>query len=260
MSTQCATMKPVSAVDAGLRDNLLNDAASRNIAAELMVMRGENLQSNLRSRLLFSDSDHVLVEAPTENGQPVELQPGQFIEVYFKLGHERFGFDTRVVGSTRTSLNQQTTVNALQLAPPHYLERRQRRKFYRISVASLPPIDAQLVHLEENGQASQPIEARLCNMSAGGVAVLADEGQKPRFVSDQTWRIRFTLPVGDEEPFEFNAIVCHVRHVFQSKRQIIGLAFLPGEDQSIHRGSIERLARFVAAQQREQLFRRKRGV
>jgi c-di-GMP-binding flagellar brake protein YcgR len=137
-------MSTITAVDSNVTENLLVEAASRNLPADLMVMRGENLQANLKSRFLLFEDDRLLLEAPTHNGQTVELQPGQFVEVYFKVNHERFGFDTRVVGDAKAKLEADKPLEAIDVAPPHLLERRQRRRFYRVSVASLEPIEARL--------------------------------------------------------------------------------------------------------------------
>ena len=245
-------MKPLTAVQTNIKDNLLAEAAVRNLPADLVVVRGENLQANLKSRFLQNEPERMLLEVPTHDGRPVILQPGQFIEVYFKVEHERFGFDSQVVGYSRVRLNDDTTVEAIGLAPPHFLELRQRRKFYRVSVASLPAMAAGLWPLEVEQEFGDPIQSRLCNLSAGGVALLVDR-QRWQFTSDQKFRLRFCLP-GQDDAFEFQAVVCHVRHVFHSRRQIIGLAFLPNQQPIAHRDAMDRIAHFVAARQREELF------
>ncbi|MCG3180542.1 MAG: Flagellar brake protein YcgR [Phycisphaerae bacterium] len=259
-------MNSVTTVEADVRENLLGDAAARNLAADLVVVQGENLQANLKSRFLQHEPDRLLLEVPSHNGRPVVLQPGQFVEVYFKVGNERFGFDSRVVGYTRVDLNEQTAVEALVVAPPHFLERRQRRKFYRISVATLPTIDCRLWPVDADPSRAPAVKARLCNISAGGVAVLLDGEDSCRFVSDESYRLRFSLPEGqwaaqdEAKQFEFEAVACHVRHVFQNRRMILGLAFLPGGEPVVHRKAIEAIARFVTAHQREQLFQTRRRV
>ncbi len=247
-------MNSVSAVDPAVRDTLLAEAANSRIVAELVVVRGENLQANLKSRFLSASRERVLMEAPTNNGQPALLQTGQFIEVYFKLGHERFGFDSRVVGYSRLE-QADGVVDAIDIAPPHFLETRQRRKFSRVSVATLPPIQAQLRPIGLDARCGEAIEGRLCNLSAGGVAVLVDR-QRWQFASDRQFQLSFELP-GEADGFQFNTIVCHVRHVFHSRRQIIGLAFLPGSDAQAHRRAIDRIARFVESQQRGDAFARR---
>jgi c-di-GMP-binding flagellar brake protein YcgR len=251
-------MKPITAVESEVRDNVLAEAAARNLPADLMLVRGENLQANLKSRFLLYEPERVLLEVPRHNGRPVLLQPGQFVEVYFKVNHDRFGFDSRAVGHCRIDLNRGTTVEAVRVAPPRFLERRQRRKFYRVSVASLPTIEARLWPIDADSKRSLPIMARLCNLSAGGVAILTGADTAQRFVREKEYRLKFRLPDDLEEPFEFYTVVCHVRDVFRGRRQIVGLAFMPGEGTSHHGQAIERIARFVAAQQREQLFRARR--
>jgi c-di-GMP-binding flagellar brake protein YcgR len=250
-------MNSVSAVDPAIRDTLLAEAANSRTVAELVVVRGENLQANLKSRFLRASGERVLMEVPTNNGHPALLQTGQFIEVYFKLGHERFGFDSRVVGYSRLELSD-GVVDVIDIAPPHFLETRQRRKFSRVSVATLPPIQAQLWPIGLDARSGEAIEGRLCNLSAGGVAVLVDR-QRWQFASDRQFRLAFNLP-GDMGRFEFNTVVCHVRHVFHSRRQIIGLAFLPGSDAQAHRHAIDRIARFVEGQQRGDVFARRIAV
>ncbi len=245
-------MKSLTAVQDHVKHNLLDEAAVRNLPADLVVVRGENLQASLKSRFLLNEPERMLLEVPTHNGRPVVLQPGQFVEVYFKVEHERFGFDTQVVGYSRVKLNDDTTVEAVGLAPPHVLEYRQRRKLYRVSVASLPPISAGLWPLQDGQDLGDPIQARLCNLSAGGVAILVDR-QRWQFGADQRFRLRFSLP-DQPDQFEFQAVVCHVRHVFHSRRQIVGLAFLPGDVPGNHRHAMDRIAQFVAARQREELF------
>jgi len=251
-------MKPITAVESDVRDNVLAEAAARNLPADLVLVRGENLQANLKSRFLLCEPERLLLELPTHNGRPVLLQPGQFVEVYFKVNHDRFGFDSRAVSHCTVELNRGTSVEAVGVAPPRFLERRQRRKFYRVSVASLPTMEARLCPIDADPKRSVPITARLCNLSAGGVAVLTGARGAHRFVRDREYRLTFSLPDDAGELFEFYTVVCHVRDVFQSRRQIVGLAFLPGEGTSHHGAAIERIARFVAAQQREQLFRTRR--
>jgi len=251
-------MNPANVVDEKVRDNLLSEAGHSNLAADLIVARGENLQANLHSRFLRVQAERVLLEVPTHNGHPVILQTGQFVEVYFKVGHERFGFDSQVVGYSRIEVSAHGIVDAVDIAPPHFLEHRQRRKFYRVSVASLPALESRLWPAEADPDDTDPIEARLCNLSAGGVAVLVDR-QRWQFTNDHGYRLQFLLP-GDSHTFKFDTVVCHVRHVFHSRRQIVGLAFLPGRDPLAHRQAIDRIAQFVAIQQREDLFRSRMSV
>lgn len=246
-------MKPVSAVDPKVRDNLMAEAGTKNAAADIIVVRGENLQANLKSRFLRAGPDRVLLEVPMHNNRPAVLSPGQFVEIYFKIGHERFGFDSRVIGYSRVQTEPDAPVDAIDIAPPHFLEHRQRRKFYRVSVASLPALAARLWPIQADPEQAEAIQARLCNLSAGGVAVLVDR-QRWQFAADHEYRLRFSLPAEDGE-FEFIATVCHVRHVFHSRRQIVGLAFLPSDDPMIHRGAIDRIAQFVSEQARDEVFR-----
>ena len=251
-------MRPANAVDAKVCENLLAEAARVHQSADLIVVRGENLQANLHSRFLQVSPECLLLEVPTHNSNPMLLQPGQFVEVYFRRDHERFGFDSRVVGYSQVELASDCIVQAVSIAPPHFLEYRQRRKCYRVSVATLPVVEAQLWPAEAVVEQTEPIEARLCNLSAGGVAVVVDR-QRWQFTCDHRYRVQFTLP-GGEGPFEFEAAVCHVRHVFQSRRQIIGLAFIPGPDPMDHRRLIDQIAQFVASHQREELFRARMGI
>lgn len=245
-------------LDGTVCDNLLAEAARRSLPAELVVVCGDNLQANLKTKFLAVQPERLLLELPSNNGRPAVLQTGQFIEVYFKVGHERFGFDSRVIGHSRLELAGQH-VEAVDLAVPHFLEARQRRKFSRVSVATLPPIAARLWPVCMDAHECTAIDGRLCNLSAGGVAVVVDR-QRWQFTCDRQFRLAFTLP-GDADEFQFNAVVCHVRHVFQSRRQIVGLAFLPGDESAAHREAIERVARFVETQQRGgQMFARQAGA
>jgi c-di-GMP-binding flagellar brake protein YcgR len=96
-------MKPADAVDPKVCENLLADAARMHRAADLVVVRGENLQANLKSRFLQVAPECVLLEVPTHDAHPMMLQPGQFVEVYFKHDHERFGFDSDCRGPGRVA-------------------------------------------------------------------------------------------------------------------------------------------------------------
>lgn len=236
----------------------LTEAALRNL--HLDCMDAEDGFVRFQTRLLAMNDRGLVIGVPSNQGQPIELAIGQKITCTCRLGREILRFQTEPVGRTQHEVNPRLQVDAVILAEPERLETVQRRRYYRVSLVGRNPLDVTLwpVEVGLDGEAKVVAEyhGKIADISAGGIGVLLKE---PQFIEQargrQVWA-RFALP-GENESLIFLMKIRRAEQVETSGLWTIGLEIKEFIEPGDHEVVIDQLARFVVAQEREQLNRRK---
>lgn len=236
----------------------LSEAALRNLHVDGQA-EGDPPRA-FTSRILAFNERGLLIGSPIHHGRPVELAPTQRVVCTCRLGREIFRFCTEVTSLGRHKLKPGLLVDVVVLACPAELTLVQRRKNYRVSLVGRNPLDVTLWPVEVNcdGEASVVGEyhGKIADISAGGIGVLLKEQDfHEQSRGRQVWA-RFMLP-GEQDSLIFRMQVRRWECVESSGLWTVGLEILEFIEPGEHEGMIDRLARFVVAQEREQLNRRK---
>ncbi|HRX85110.1 MAG TPA: PilZ domain-containing protein [Phycisphaerae bacterium] len=237
----------------------LADLCARNTTAEVHYGRGDDIQT-ARVRLLMLGEDVVCTDQPQNLESGVALHSGVSVRVFFSRGNERYVFDSRVVSlRRRVRLNAQHCVLGMALAIPASIRAEQRRRDFRVSLASqVVTCTATPESLEFEGAcdlAAPILHGQLANVSARGAGVIFPDSVKHLVIAGGRVFLAFFLP-GEEEEFLVQADVRHVRPIPGRDTVIAGLRI------ALHEalGGLQtrsRLARFVVSEQRRKLRRRR---
>jgi c-di-GMP-binding flagellar brake protein YcgR len=234
-------------------------ACARNTSAEVHAEDPLAGMVSSRARLLNLDEQHVYLDQPQSIGQPVALTTGQVVTVYFLMNGTRHAFRSHVVRPRcYVRLNARQQVPGISVTMPARVGQQQRRADFRISLASYQGSHA-LIHAgSAEGGGSAPVDAlrwtaRMVNVSAGGLGVLAQKGPRPHWKIGGLFFLTFRLPEYDYD-FVIMAELKHVRRIHGGHSTIAGFRFLPW-----HLGPVKsharQITRFIAMAQRRQLRR-----
>jgi len=244
-------------------DDLLTDAAARNLPAVLTVKVGQSW-ATFKSRLLGSHPGerYLAVEDPEHDRDPASadaVQLGQNIGVAFRRGSSKYICSTVVDGRAHYRLNERVTMPCLRLRWPGKLQQLQRRAFYRADVPLDHEIpvrfwDGGLARPHEAGKPASPLHTgRLMDISCGGVRVESD--QDPRLKDDQNVGLSFALRPR-EAPIVLEAVHRHTSRP-EPHRYCHGFQFVGLEMSVEGRSILNQISRFVSELQRVSLRRRK---
>ncbi|MFQ5490906.1 MAG: flagellar brake domain-containing protein, partial [Phycisphaerae bacterium] len=158
----------------------LEQACSRNVAADLHVLHPEQGVLTARTRLLSLIEGHVYMDRPQSIGRPLDLRSDQPVDIHFLLTGTRYAFRTRITRpACYVRLNASQQVLGAAAALPDEVKIQQRRADFRISLAARGDISI-LIHggTDADGgscRIDQPrVVGRLLNISAGGLGVRCD--------------------------------------------------------------------------------------
>jgi c-di-GMP-binding flagellar brake protein YcgR len=253
----------IRAAKAALSDSdreLLMEVCARNQSAEIQFLENGQIRS-ARVRLIAFDDEVLRTDRPQCIGREVHLRDHMPLTVYFAHNQSHFAFRSEVARAvTNVELNQHTRVTGMAIQTPVRLRRQQRRQDFRLSLAKY---DIQ-VRLHEVSAADinlVPLDAvrfvgRLTNISAGGVGILCEAAGCPKLEQWATHFMLFRLPQVPQ-PFVLAAEVRHARGVHDGLERIVGMSFIQPREPQI-RIQIQRVAKFIADEQRRQL-RERRG-
>ena len=238
----------------------LAEACARNLAAEIHYGEGTNELKTARVRFLVLESDLLCTDKPQNVRSGVELCVGQRIAVFFTQRNTRCAFDSRVEKLARiVRLNARQRVVGMAIRVPAELKLLQRRRDYRVSVASAGIGCSVALESERYECAcdlrSAPLKGTISDVSARGMAVVIDSDRRRRFEFGTRLFVAFRLPVYEEEML-VRAEVRHAREVRGRQNTVLGLCFLPTpllEVQALQK----KMAHFVAQEQRRKLRRRR---
>lgn len=243
-------------LDNPTRDARLAEAALRNLHVDCVADRPE--PAHFGSRLLHLGDEGLVLDAPVHQGRAVKLAAGESITGSFRLGTEILRFRCQVIGPATFRLDARFVVPVMVLRPPSSLELVQQRRYYRVDVAGRHPTDATLwpIMVDDAGEARVTAEfhGTIANVSAGGIGVLlSDPGLLEASRAGQLWA-RFALP-GENESLIFRVAYRHGSFAEHCRQYLVGLEIVEYIEPGAHAEVIDRLARFVAQQQRAQFHR-----
>jgi c-di-GMP-binding flagellar brake protein YcgR len=178
------------------------------------------------------------------------------VTTYFLLGGTRYAFRSRI-SKARCSvrLNAQQQVPGMGLFLPAELRVQQRRADFRLSLASHEVIAQGHPGSSENGGccsiAAQRFNARLTNISAGGVGVLVNRSVTREWKPGQVFFLSFSLP-------EIKPTLCmmtdlrHMRVIHDGLYAVAGFKFLQWPPVPMKQ-YLREITQFIAAEQRRRL-------
>ncbi|MDD5063581.1 MAG: PilZ domain-containing protein [Phycisphaerae bacterium] len=207
-----------------------------HVAKVLLTSLGEN---NLDVQVSPRKIGSILRKSrlmPTQKPPSINIQVHQPVGISLKYGYGKFIFETTVV-AVRPS-TEPASGPTIALVLPERIELIQRRSYFRVGVPSSLKVKVMLWHCRyteesptlpsygdgamaetqsslvsstEDKGATQTSDScrmywqgKLMDISAGGLQILVDAGQKPDFKRGQFIGLRFT-PMPYEMPLMFNA-------------------------------------------------------
>jgi c-di-GMP-binding flagellar brake protein YcgR len=249
---------------------LVDGGCAANAALDVRV-RGKSTTENYKSMLyeitLLDDKRVVSIALPTHDGTVVPLSRNAKLEVHFMVRDKRYLFHTSLLGRSEFALSAGTKVQTLLVSYPGILERAQRRRYYRVGPSPFQTIEVRIQALREEKRPKQKkwtykekkekdfITAKLRDISAGGIAVQLGLRDAPRYEIGA--RLRVTFDINDsEEEMKFNVVVRNHRETGTHPPEIVyGLELVDVETSLEGRQQTNRIFRYVARRQREELAR-----
>ena len=217
-----------------------------------------------RMRLIDWDEHALYIDRPTYHGMPLELASDLPAIVHFLVDGERFSFRTRIIEECRVRLGDNETIAGFSLHTPDEVHRDERRNDFRVSLGKCAEVVCEARPLQADqhrrsrldplrGRSGSGFSARVMNISAGGMAVIAVDlnGYQPR--CGDAFEIEFSLP-GVERRFAFNAELSHLRELSPTLSSdeasgagfVMGLKFLPDTNAAKMRQAVRQISQFVA--------------
>lgn len=252
-------MRTDAAQQADIARAMLQDACARNLSGEIHY-ENVNRRGSARMRFLAVEENRIYTDRPQSIGMPVAFRPRQCVTVHFLTDGTRYAFQTRVVAPlTLVRLNDEQQVVGMSFGLPSEVRKQQRRSTYRVAVISQAiRVDLHPVSREDLTCClldADRLSGWLANVSAGGLTLFLEMTQPARFQLGDAFCVQFALP-DVPEPMVLPAEVRHVSRIHDGQAVRVGLCFLPC-DLYDTRSQVVRISRFVAAEQRRRLRRRR---
>lgn len=229
---------------------LLDAACERRCRARVTVPRLSTDALQVNSRFLALSGAHLWLDWPPA-GLSAEDAAATSLEVYFELRSAWFGFRTRALGVGTWMCRRRGPLKAWRLARPLYVERRQQRENFRVSLADLPRVAA---HFTSVRAPANTFVAELMDVSAGGLGGIAPADAAPCARAGELYWARFALPEA-EPTFEFVVRLMHARPLEGRAALVLGCKFCASEDPERHRRLLACIDRFVLQRQSARLRR-----
>ena len=163
--------------------------------------------------------------SPRIKPQPMNIGIGQKTAISLKHGYGKIMFDTAIT-NLLPSLDR-TSGGRVILAIPQKIEIIERRSYYRVPVPQEMQVSARIWH-QKSVDDESPCDmkhfwnARMVDISAGGLQVTADASQKQFFKAGQFIAIEFS-PMAGEEPLRFNTQIRNIIPTADEEYLCIGL-------------------------------------
>ncbi len=220
----------------------LQQACQRRSVAEIELEPQEGGLQLGRTRLIAWTDQALYIDRPNHDGIPLEIAPGTLTTLHFITGGERFSFRSRIIEDCNAPLGDGHSIPGFSLELPDQIYRDERRNDFRSSLASCAEVISTLVALD----AADTFQARIMNISAGGLAVIAVDLNGHKLARGNQYGINFELP-GIKRTFEFQTELRHLRNLSGSG-YVLGLKFLPASDAAQMRHAIRQISQFVSKQ------------
>lgn len=200
----------------------------------------------VQTYFLAIESDALLLEWPDEGA--ADFRPsGQAVDVYFEHDGDRFALRTHAGPQCWYSNPTRGQIPAWWMALPLRVERRQQRADYRVKLDKIGPVPARFTTLSEP---DQPFDAWLHDISTGGLLASAPRDATHAVRAGDVCWITFELPEQSAR-FEFVARVAHKHEDGSDQATFFGCRFCPGDDETLQRDRLRRIAEFVANRQQQ---------
>ncbi len=222
----------------------LQQACQRRSVAEIELEPQEGELQLGRTRLIAWTDDTLYIDRPNYNGIPLEIEPGTLTTIHFITGGERFSFRSRITEDCHVPLGDGHSLPGFAIQVPDQVYRDERRNDFRSSLGSCAEVIGTLKTLD--APAKDTFQARVMNISAGGLAVIAVDVNGHNLARGNNYRIEFELP-GIKRTFEFQTELRHLRNL-RGSGYILGLKFLPVVNAAQMRYAVRQISQFVSKQ------------
>lgn len=244
--------------------SLLVEAARRNLTVELHH-EGSNLEfCAARSRILGIGEHDLCLDLPHGVHETVVFSIGWFVDVFLAHKGKLYTFRSEVIQiGCVVQLNDGTKVEAIRITRPVDIKPGQRRQNFRVSLASIEPIIADIHEAAPDHFNAAPRDARrlrawLVNLSTGGCGLITDGPLDDRFQIGRPLFVQFKLP-NDATPLALQAQLRQVESVLDQSGTRLGLRFLKWPDPTRFGRMLRAIELFVAQTQRASARRVRRN-
>lgn len=227
-----------------IHGELLRQVCSKRSSAEIEVEALDGSTQRGRMRLLRSDDHAVYIDRPSCHGMPLELTSDMAISVHFIVDGERYSFRAEIIEECLVPLGRDQTIPGFSIALPEHVSRDERRLDFRASLGRSIEIVSRV--RPDQGPQEGSFSARIMNISAGGMAVVAVELGGLEIRKGGTYWVEFTLPEVNRT-FAFKTELRHLRDL-SGAGYIMGLKFLPETNAAEMRHAVRQISQFVAKQ------------
>ena len=254
MSTHLATCNQAAV-------EIVAEACARNIPAELRVQQPDGGPLTAWARMLGCENEVIQLDQPQTAARNIALAPGQRVTVFLHVKGKRYRFCSVVVEPRiRIRLNERMVVAGFALEWPLELVEAQRRDDFRVSVAGTRDIPVCFHGMTVPAPGPVPLDVprfqgRIVDVSAGGIAVLISRTELRSVRLGELFYSEFFLPE-DDQPFTPVCQASHASLVRTDTARLVGMQFMPWIGCDAKQMN-QRTRRFVVAEQRRQLRRRR---
>lgn len=241
---------------------VLSSACALNLPLDMRII-GDRSKTDYRSRFLSFGEDPkkpvLLIEAPTSKGSVVPVRPDRSVKVMFSHNGRSRSFDSHILGRGKFKLSDTVTVPSLELLVPEEISSGEKRSFYRIFVADTPPIELNLGVLAEEEGGPRRIRSRekglLTDLGGGGLGFRMPEGKSLLLSVGTRLSLSFRLPADDAE-IKLLGRICFSLRRPELREVFFGVQFTELDFDVEYKRSVDRILRFVAERQRQDLSNR----
>ena len=205
--------------------NMLKMAAARETQAVMTHLSRGKWHMTKVTLLRTTEANIQIDITQKEKHHPININIDQPVGISFKHDYCKYIFESCVVGFA-PSVNIKSG-GIVVVAMPDWIDRIQRRNYYRVSVPENHYVRAIFWHRGYNdGTKAVPLEdywqGRLVDLSAGGLQICVDLDQKPNFREGQLVGVQFT-PMPYEQPVQLEAQVRHIALTADGTQLCLGL-------------------------------------
>lgn len=230
---------------------LIHRACAVNLSVDLHLQTYQDEIHVARARMIRHDDESIEFDQPQATGSKIHFRKNQVVQVYMALDGEIYTFQCRIQATdTFLQLNDAKRVRGLRASMPNRVSRGQRRHDYRVSMASLDPIEVRIHAVKDTNLDVCELNAPRCsgiltNLSFGGARVRVTQSLRHLFSVNHLYFLNFTLP-DDEGDLFTPAMLRHEQLVEAIGTVLLGFKFIawpsfpqPSNSQRIHHFCME---------------------
>ncbi|MFC1676593.1 PilZ domain-containing protein [Planctomycetota bacterium] len=225
---------------------VLEAAVSKNIP---LVISCPSLDSWTIKRAMITElrADTFDIKiTPRKRSQLDDISVGQSLGITIRYkydaGYDHFVFDTTVTALKSSS--ESIDSSRIVLTVPDEIEMLQKRSYRRVKAPASEEINVELLDRSTVNTWPEYLDARLVDISAGGLQVAVESSHNDFFTKGQTLGLKFT-PLPHETPLMFNAQVRTALPTADDSNVTIGLEILGLEASCEGRMVLQRLCSIV---------------